>query len=406
MMNFLDLLGGFIVLPWWGYVLVALACTHITIICVTLYLHRCQTHRAIDLHPIVSHFFRLWLWLTTGMNTKGWTAVHRKHHAKVETEEDPHSPQVYGLRKVLLEGAELYRQESTCTKTLEKYGHGTPNDWIEKNIYTPRPNSGTALSLIIMFLLFGFAGLSVWAVQMAWIPFFAAGVINGIGHHSGYRNFGTPDTSTNVSPIGILVGGEELHNNHHAYASSAKFSYHWWEFDIGYMYISILKFFGLARVRKLAPMAKVKTGIDNVLDEESLRAIVTNRLDIMYQYAQKVVKPIYKEEAHKQVSLQKKKMLHQNKKMLIGATSTSGQFSFMQCKNEKLHEALKLSDKLQQVHEFRIELQKIWAQKTWDNEKLLQALRHWCEKAEQSGIDVLRSFSMWLKQYSIKNYCN
>ena len=233
-MNFLfEILGGLIQLPWWGYVLVALGLTHITIAAVTIFLHRCQAHRALDLHPAISHFFRLWLWLTTGMVTKEWAAVHRKHHAKCETAEDPHSPQVFGLRKVLLEGTELYRLGANNAELVAKYGSGTPEDWIERNVYSRHSVMGVSLMMVIDLVLFGFAGLAIWAVQMVWIPIFAAGIINGLGHHTGYRSFQPDDASTNIVPWGILIGGEELHNNHHAYASSARLSSKWFEFDIG-----------------------------------------------------------------------------------------------------------------------------------------------------------------------------
>ncbi len=247
------MLEGLIALPWWGYIVVALVFTHITIASVTIYLHRHQAHRALDLHPLVSHFFRFWLWLTSGMVTKEWAAIHRKHHAKCETAEDPHSPQVLGIRKVLREGSELYRAEAKNQETLDKYGHGTPSDWIERNLYTPHSGKGIALMFIVNVLLFGPLGITIWAVQMMWIPITAAGIINGIGHFWGYRNYENADASTNIVPWGILIGGEELHNNHHTFASSAKLSSKWWEFDIGWLYIRTLEIFGLAHVKKIPP---------------------------------------------------------------------------------------------------------------------------------------------------------
>src|SRR5512143_1921490 len=240
--------SGVFDLPWWGYVVVALALTHVTIAGVTIFLHRCQAHRALDLHPIPSHFFRFWLWLTTGMITKEWAAIHRKHHAKCETPEDPHSPQVLGINRVLWGGVLLYRNESKNRETMERYGHGTPDDWLEHKLYTPYNFAGVALMALIDVALFGLVpGLAIFAVQMVWIPFWAAGVINGIGHYWGYRNFGCADASTNIVPWGILIGGEELHNNHHAYATSAKLSNKWYEFDIGWMYIRILESLRLAQ---------------------------------------------------------------------------------------------------------------------------------------------------------------
>ena len=245
--------SGFIDLPWWGYVVVSLTLTHITIASVTIFLHRHQAHRALNLHTIPSHFFRFWLWLTTAIVTKEWVAIHRKHHAKCETEEDPHSPVILGIKKVLLEGAALYRKEAQNQETLDKYGHGTPNDWLENNLYSKRSDLGITLMLIINVLLFGPLGLTIWAVQMAWIPINAAGIVNGLGHYWGYRNFQTEDASTNIVPWGIFIGGEELHNNHHAYASSAKLSNKWYEIDIGWLYIRVIETFGLAQVKRRAP---------------------------------------------------------------------------------------------------------------------------------------------------------
>ena len=271
-------------LAWWQTVLVTLAMTHITMISVTIYLHRHQAHRALDLHPIPAHFFRFWLWLTTGQVTKEWTAVHRKHHAKCEQAEDPHSPHVYGIKKVLLEGAELYRIESKNMETMARYGHGTPDDWIERNLYTRFSWQGIGLMLVINLALFGAAGLSVWAVQMAWTPIMAAGIINGAGHYWGYRNFEAPDASTNVSPWGIVIAGEELHNNHHTYPTSAKLSVKPYEFDIGWMYITLLKTAGLATVKKTPP--KLGFGaISPVADDQTLEALISNRYEIMAGYA-------------------------------------------------------------------------------------------------------------------------
>ena len=247
----LRVLSGAVQLPWWGYVVVTLALTHVTIASVTIFLHRHQAHRALELHASVSHFFRFWLWLTTGSVTKEWAAIHRKHHARVETVDDPHSPQVLGIGKVLLEGAELYRKEACNKETLARYGKGTPDDWFERNIYARHSFSGVFILLVINFILFGPIGVTIWAIQMMWIPLMAAGIINGVGHYWGYRNTETPDASSNISPIGIVIGGEELHNNHHAHPGSAKLSVKWWEFDIGWMYIRILEILGLAHVRNI-----------------------------------------------------------------------------------------------------------------------------------------------------------
>src|SRR5215813_7398894 len=255
-MNFdvLSLLShGLVPLPWWGYIVVTLALTHVTIAAVTIFLHRCQAHRGLDLHPIPSHFFRFWLWLTTGMVTKEWVAIHRKHHAKVETADDPHSPQTRGIKTVFWSGSELYRAEAKNAETLDKFGRGTPEDWLERNVYSRYLWEGIGLMLVVNVTLFGAVGLTIWAVQMAWIPVMAAGIINGIGHYWGYRNFSCEDASKNIVPWGILIGGEELHNNHHAYGSSARLSSQWYEVDLGWMYIRGLELVGLAKVRKVAP---------------------------------------------------------------------------------------------------------------------------------------------------------
>ncbi|MEK7712259.1 MAG: fatty acid desaturase, partial [Pseudomonadota bacterium] len=289
------MLEGLIALPWWGYVVVALVFTHITIASVTIFLHRHQAHRALDLHPVVSHFFRFWLWLTSGMVTKEWAAIHRKHHAKCETAEDPHSPQVLGIRKVLREGSELYRAEAKNQETLDKYGHGTPSDWIERHLYTRHSAKGIALMFILNVLLFGPIGITIWAVQMMWIPITAAGVINGIGHYWGYRNYEAADASTNIVPWGILIGGEELHNNHHTFASSAKLSSKWWEFDIGWFYIRTLETFGLARVKKIPPELTYDKAKDHI-DLETVKAVITARFVVMAQFAREVMARVHRDE--------------------------------------------------------------------------------------------------------------
>ena len=226
-----------------------LVMVQITIACVTLYLHRSQTHRAVQFHPAVNHFMRFWLWLTTGMVTKQWVAIHRKHHQAADTEQDPHSPKIYGIRRVLFGGAFLYNTASKNKLMVERLGQGTPNDWIEENLYTPHSRLGILLMLIIDLLLFGSWGFLVWGVQMIWIPFHAAGLINGLGHWWGYKNGPTKDHSRNILPWGIWIGGEELHSNHHADISNPKFSQKWWEFDIGWFYIRTLSMLGLAKVR-------------------------------------------------------------------------------------------------------------------------------------------------------------
>ena len=283
----------------WGLVGATLALTHVTIVAVTVYLHRHQAHRALDLHPALAHFFRFWLWLTTGMVTREWVAIHRKHHAKCETAEDPHSPQVEGIRTVLWQGAELYRRAAGDTESMERYGQGTPEDWLERHVYGPCNFLGVSLMLIADLALFGAAGLAVWAAQMLWIPFWAAGVINGLGHYWGYRNFDSPDAATNVAPWGILIGGEELHNNHHAFASSAKFSARPWEFDLGWAYIRLFATLGLARVRKLAPRPTLGEARPQ-LDLEAVKALTVNRLHVLADYRRRVLSPTLRAEVDRQ----------------------------------------------------------------------------------------------------------
>ena len=282
-------------LNWWQLLVVTLGLTHITIASVTIFLHRAQAHRAVDLGPVPSHFFRFWLWLTTGMVTREWVAVHRKHHAKCETEEDPHSPQVEGLNRVLWGGAWLYRKATQDHEMLDKYGRGTPDDWLERNVYARMPWLGVSLMLVINLVLFGLPGLLVWGVQMIWIPFWAAGVINGLGHWWGYRNYETVDASRNISWLGVLIGGEELHNNHHAFASSAKFSTRWWEVDLGWGYIVLLRTLGLARVKKLAPQPRILPSKERI-DMDTLRAVFASRLHVMSSYAREVLLPVLRQE--------------------------------------------------------------------------------------------------------------
>jgi stearoyl-CoA desaturase (delta-9 desaturase) len=375
-------------------VLVTLALTHITIAGVTIYLHRHSAHRALDLHPIVSHFFRFWMWLTTGMVTKEWTAVHRKHHAKVETPEDPHSPKIYGLRKVLLEGSELYRIGAADADTLAKYGHGTPDDWLERNLYSRHAVLGVALMMVIDLVLFGAVGLIVWAVQMAWIPFFAAGVINGVGHHSGYRNFQTEDTSTNIVPWGILIGGEELHNNHHAYGSSARLSNKWYEFDIGWLYIRILESIGLAHVRKVAPRLRIESG-KAACDLQTLQAVITHRYDVVARFGRSLM-DTWKSELQglkargMTVDMAMVKRWLQRDAKDLPAHERAG-----------LDEALGKSKVLATIYSMRQELSALWARSTASKEQLLQQLEDWCHRAEASGIASLREFSRTLRGYAV-----
>lgn len=385
--------NGLISLPWWGYVVVALVVTHITIAAVTLYLHRCQAHCALELHPIVAHFFRFWLWATTGMVTKEWVAIHRKHHAKTETEEDPHSPHTRGIAKVFWQGAELYQQEAKNLETLKQYGHGTPNDWLERKIYT-RNNYGISISLVINVLLFGPLGLSIWAVQMMWIPLHAAGIINGIGHYWGYRNFETEDGSTNIGFLGIIIGGEELHNNHHAYPSSAKFSSKWWEFDIGWLYIQMLSAVGLATVRRRAPQPTRVSNKDSI-DLETAKAMVTSQLHVMADYAQKVTLPTFHAELPN-FEERYKKLVSQMRTALVREDSRMKPLH-----RKHLQELLQNSEALHTVYEMRRKLQDLWDETHASHERMIQAIMEWCKEAEATGIKVLEEFAKSLRGYAL-----
>ena len=388
------MLNGLVTLPWWGYIVVALVITHITIAAVTLYLHRCQAHCSLDLHPFVSHFFRFWLWLTTGMVTKEWVAIHRKHHAKTETEEDPHSPHTKGIKKVFFQGAELYQEEAKNLETLRKYGHGTPDDWIERKLYTPYSVTGLTISFIVNFVLFGAIGITIWAVQMIWIPLNAAGIINGIGHYWGYRNFETEDGSTNIAFFGFMIGGEELHNNHHAYPSSAKFSSKWWEFDLGWFYIQLLSLFGLAKVRRRAPQPTRVLNKD-IIDIETAKALVTSQLHVMADYAHKVTLPTFHTELPN-FEERYKKLINQMRTALVREDSR-----MKPLQQKHLQELLQNSEALQTVYEMRRKLQDLWSETHASHERMIQAIIDWCKEAEATGIKVLEDFAQSLRGYAL-----
>jgi stearoyl-CoA desaturase (delta-9 desaturase) len=388
------LANGALAATWWQVLLVMLAMTHITIAAVTIFLHRAQAHRALELHALPSHFFRFWLWLTTGMVTKEWVAIHRKHHAKCETDEDPHSPQTRGIKKVLLEGSELYRAEAKIQETLEKYGRQTPDDWIERNLYTRYSWEGVGVMLIIDLWLFGAIGAAVWAVQMMWIPINAAGIINGIGHWWGYRNFEAPDASTNVSPWGVMIGGEELHNNHHTYPTSAKFSVKPYEFDLGWGYIRGLEMLGLAKVRKTPP--KLELGAVRAADGKTLDALIANRYEVMAQYAATLKHTVGAE----------------LEKLKAQGAKNSARWSEMRLAKRWLHrdddripqgvkpqvaQALAQSPTLAKLVAMREELRQLWTRTNVSADQLVVDLQAWCKRAEDSGVAALREFSLKLR---------
>jgi len=379
----------------WEVFFYTMIVTHITIASVTIYLHRCQAHRALDLHPVVSHFFRFWLWLTTGQVTKEWASIHRKHHAKCDTEEDPHSPVTRGIKKVFWEGAELYRAESKNKETMEKYGHGTPDDWMERNVYTRHSALGVSSLLVINFALFGVIGITVWAVQMLWIPVTAAGIINGIGHYWGYRNYDCADAATNIIPLGLLIGGEELHNNHHTFATSAKLSSKWYEFDIGWGYIRALEIVGLAKVKKLAPEPKfAKDKLE--ADFDTLQSVIANRYDVMAKYA-KSVKQAWKEELEhlKHKAELESRFLKTSRKLLQREPA-----KLEAPQQQQLSELFQHSKALETMHNMRVELGVIWERSHFTRDQLLHKLQDWCNRAEASGIKSLQDFSLRLRSYA------
>lgn len=390
----MEYLYGLLDLDFWGYVLAAFVMVQITMMAVTLYLHRDQAHRAINLHPALRHFFRFWIWSTSGMLTREWVAVHRKHHAFCETPDDPHSPQVYGLKKVLLEGAELYKAETTNAETLEKFGRGTPDDWLERNIYLRFPNAGIITMVIADLLLFGVPGIIIVAVQMAAMPVFAAGVINGLGHHSGYRNFECDDAATNIVPWGLLIGGEELHNNHHAFPTSAKFSVRRWEFDIGWLYIRLMSAVRLARVNRVAPRPVIEADPAAEPDVDNLRAIIVNRMHVLRDYTKRVTLPVFEKE--KALAARGSEAFHRAKTLLVRRPALLDEQAMA-----RLHALLDDNAALRTVHEFREKLSAIWSGAHISNDKLLAQLKEWCREAEASGIKVLEEFAGRLRSYQL-----
>jgi stearoyl-CoA desaturase (delta-9 desaturase) len=386
------MLNGLLNLSFWGYICATLLLTHVTIAAVTIYLHRHQSHRALELHPVISHFFRFWLWLTTGMVTREWVAIHRKHHASTDVKGDPHSPQVLGLRKVLWQGTELYRESAKDKEMIEKYSHGTPNDWLERNLYSRFPGLGITLLFITYVLLFGIPGITMWAIQMIWIPFFAAGVINGIGHFWGYRNFECADSATNIIPWGILIGGEELHNNHHTYASSAKLSAKWWEFDIGWFYIKTLAFFKLAKVKKLPPKLAIEESKLNI-DMDTVKAVISNRFLVMSKYYKQVILPVLKAEK-KQKEQSETRLFRRARRLLRSDVRILNNKSRL-----RLSSLLETKQNLLMVYQYKNKLQGVWLKAASSQKELLEALQAWCKQAEESGIEALSNFAKQVKSF-------
>jgi len=388
----LGFLYGLLDLSFWGYVLVTFVMVQITIMAVTLYLHRDAAHRSLELHPALRHFFRFWVWYSSSMLTREWVAVHRKHHAFSDVEGDPHSPVVFGLKKVLLEGAELYAEEIKNPETLEKYGRGTPDDWIERNLYSRYKHLGITMLVLVDLLLFGVPGIIILAVQLISMPLFAAGVINGIGHHTGYRNFECEDAGRNIVPWAFILGGEELHNNHHAFPSSAKFSARSWEFDLGWAYIQVLRFFGLAKVQRLAP-EPIRIEPRHHVDLETVRAVIVNRMHVLREYSRKVTLPVLRAERAREKSglLSGVRRLMVRHPRLLDAHATA-----------RLKEVLDRNHALKTVHDFRERLSQLWSGANASNDRLLAQFKEWCAQAEQSGINGLQEFARSLRGYSLQ----
>jgi stearoyl-CoA desaturase (delta-9 desaturase) len=387
---------GLLDLPWWGHVLVALALTHVTIVAVTVFLHRHQAHHALALHPLASHFFRLWLWLTTGMVTREWAAVHRKHHAKCDTPEDPHSPQVYGISRVLWLGVFLYVREARKPETLERYGQGTPDDWLERHVYSRFQVVGIVIMGAVDVALFGpVPGGLILLTQIMWIPFWAAGVINGVGHYWGYRNWPTPDWSTNIAPWGVLIGGEELHNNHHAFPTSAKLSCKWYEIDIGWGYIRMLELLGLAKVKRVAPtprLAEPKPAVDPL----TLQAVIANRYDLLAKYARSL-RRAYAQELRK---LRARAPDEARRLKRLGRSLNRDERTLRETERRELAELLPRSGVLQTMYAMRRELAATWGRSSATREQLIRQLQDWCRRAEASGIGPLREIAERLRSYA------
>ena len=387
--------NGLLDLTVWQLVVVTLVLTHLTIVSVTVYLHRYSAHRSLELHPALKHAFRFWLWLTTAMNTREWTAIHRKHHAKCETEDDPHSPMHKGLSTVMRKGAELYKAEASNAETLRIYGKNCPDDWVERNLYSRHRNLGVGLLLLIDLALFGALGLTVWAVQMIWIPFWAAGVVNGLGHALGYRNFECRDAATNLVPWGILIGGEELHNNHHTYPNSAKLSVKRWEFDMGWAWIKLFTWLRLAKVNRIAPIAHRVEG-KGQLDMDTAMAILNNRFQIMAQYRKQVIGPLLRQERVSATPSQRP-LFRRARSLLARETS------LLKTRHKvRIDELLEHSQTLKLIYEKRLALQQIWARTSANGHDMLAATRQWIGEAEASGIQSLREFAEQLKTYSLR----
>jgi stearoyl-CoA desaturase (delta-9 desaturase) len=393
MLEFLNAyLFGVLPLSWWGYVIWALLWVHMTLMAITLYFHREQAHRSVDLHPALRHVFRFWLWINTGAPTKQWVSVHRKHHALCEREGDPHSPVIFGLRRVVLEGAELYIDEARKSETLDKYGKGTPDDWLERNVYSRFDYGGIALLAIADLVLFGVVGIIMLAIQLATMPVLAAGVINGVCHAKGYRNFETNDASTNLWPIGIFIGGEELHNNHHAFPTSAKFSLRRGEIDMGWLHLKVFSALGLARIRRVASEPDLGAAADSP-DLETLRSILINRMHVLRAYMNQVTLPVIRRECES-LGANAKALVPKVRRWLTWQPQLLDEPD-----RERLGELTRQLPSLDLVLRYRNELKALWEGAHTSNERLLEDFRQWCKRAEESGNQQLTEFARYLRSF-------
>ena len=390
------LAGGLLQFGWPAMLLYLLVVTQVTIFTVTLYLHRSQAHRGVDFHPVIAHFFRFWSWLTTSMITREWAAIHRKHHAKCETEEDPHSPMHKGIGTVLWKGGDLYREARLDRASIEQYGKGCPDDWVERTLYTGHANLGVILLLALSFLLFGAKGVAAWAIQMAWIPFWAAGVINGLGHWWGYRNFETTDTATNLTPWAVWVGGEELHNNHHAFPSSARFAMRKWEFDIGWAAIRLLQALKLAKVLRVAPSLDVRPNIA-MPDGETLKALVAHRFQAMTDYQRNVLKPALREEAAAAGARLRALLPRKLRKGIVDDGRWLGPDARAQ-----LQAWIDARPRIRTLVDYRAQLAQVLESRSVDANERLQRLQAWCAEAEASGVRALQEYAARLKGYALQ----
>jgi stearoyl-CoA desaturase (delta-9 desaturase) len=382
---------GIVELPFWGYALVTFGLIQLMFLGITLYLHRDQSHGGLALHPVLRHFFRFWLWFSSGTVTRQWVAVHRRHHAYADQPGDPHSPVIFGLKKVVLEGYELYTAAARNPEILEYYGRGTPDDWLERKLYSRWPAAGIVLFIVAEIVLFGVPGIAMMAIHLAAQPFFAGGIINGVGHRLGYRSFEMPSTATNILPWGLLIAGEELHNNHHAFPSSARFAVQPWEIDIGWWWIRLFQALGLAEVRRVAPQPHLLPS-RSTLDADTAGALFTNRMHVLRDYARRVVRPVCRELARREPQGALPRITPM---LLIRHPALLAEEA-----RRMLNELLGRYEVLRAVVEFREGLQHAWNSAAANQANGVQQLRDWCARAEASGIRALREFAVGLRNYS------